>query len=441
MSMEQIVKIVSPRHENKYIYLWPKVGYWVVSDADFPNQFNSWLQIPNPNFNESDSFIHIAQDLFMRKALNENEVHPSIFSSFQFDTGIEELEFTKTGLVVGLTERCNLTCAYCYAESTPKKGEMISKELFEERVMNCSKYHFRDNPTFSRKISLVGGEPFLHPQLFEFVEIAYKWGYAPSITTNGTVNISTENLKTLSKLKCELNFSVDGPNDSIHSLTRKSKFKKIFKQIQKAIEIGISTQVSCFVHSGNFEYLEQYLNEFLLLGISGVNFNTLNQIGRGLTAEGISSVKNDELFKKLTELCQKNKNYISVLKGNSYYSILFTVANCISKIDCGVGQEAFYLDTDGSLYICGALKFNKFKVQGDDGNIDSNKVDKIIDSLQIEKIEDCHDCDFAYFCAGDCRGEVLARKLALEAKHPNCESIKSYLTEMMFDLSDGLNVL
>ena len=79
---------------------------------------------------------------------------------------------------IEITNICNLACSFC--PGTKREGRFMSKEEFE---------HI--------SASLVGhtrflyfhlmGEPLLHPELREFLEIAHSKGFRVIITTNGTL--------------------------------------------------------------------------------------------------------------------------------------------------------------------------------------------------------------------------------------------------------------
>lgn len=69
--------------------------------------------------------------------------------------------------LVEITERCNLTCPTCYAESSPASGRHRTLEevekMFDAVVRNES------TPDI---IQLSGGEPTIHPQFFEILDMA-----------------------------------------------------------------------------------------------------------------------------------------------------------------------------------------------------------------------------------------------------------------------------
>ena len=66
-----------------------------------------------------------------------------------------------------LTERCNLKCPYCFAdEFVNKENTNISLENFSKALMFAM-----SGKHFSGRIGLIGGEPTLHPQFREILQI------------------------------------------------------------------------------------------------------------------------------------------------------------------------------------------------------------------------------------------------------------------------------
>ena len=92
---------------------------------------------------------------------------------------------------VDVTNRCNMHCNFCYAHNNLGKPD-ISLEWFEEVCKRLpNRVMFR----------LLGGEPTLHPELFEIFEIAKKYGHVPTISSNGVRFADRDYVKELSKHK------------------------------------------------------------------------------------------------------------------------------------------------------------------------------------------------------------------------------------------------
>jgi uncharacterized radical SAM superfamily Fe-S cluster-containing enzyme len=69
--------------------------------------------------------------------------------------------------LIEITDRCNLECPICYAESSPKAGQHRSLEQIEFMLDELVK-----NEGQPDIVQLSGGEPTIHPQFFEILELA-----------------------------------------------------------------------------------------------------------------------------------------------------------------------------------------------------------------------------------------------------------------------------
>lgn len=66
-----------------------------------------------------------------------------------------------------ITERCNLNCPICYAESSPHKGTFRSLTAIEFMLEEIIK-----NERQADIVQISGGEPTIHPQFFEILDLA-----------------------------------------------------------------------------------------------------------------------------------------------------------------------------------------------------------------------------------------------------------------------------
>jgi 7,8-dihydro-6-hydroxymethylpterin dimethyltransferase len=69
--------------------------------------------------------------------------------------------------IVEVTDRCNLSCPVCYAESSPHHGRHRSLEEIEEMFDIVVR-----NEGHPDVVQISGGEPTVHPQFFEILDIA-----------------------------------------------------------------------------------------------------------------------------------------------------------------------------------------------------------------------------------------------------------------------------
>ena len=80
-----------------------------------------------------------------------------------------------------ITDHCNLNCAGCSHFSPLAKERYASLDKFEENLIQLKKWNFEIG-----QFNLLGGEPLLHPQIRDFIEVALKYLDAQIVVkTNG----------------------------------------------------------------------------------------------------------------------------------------------------------------------------------------------------------------------------------------------------------------
>lgn len=128
-------------------------------------------------------------------------------------------------IYIEITNVCNLSCSFC--PKIDRAPEFMSIETFEDILKKIQ--------GFTNYIYLhVKGEPLLHPQIFEFINLAEKYNLKVNITSNGTI-LNEEILN--SKGLRQFNFSLHSFEDD--SEVEKSDYiKNILKYSIKAQEKG-----------------------------------------------------------------------------------------------------------------------------------------------------------------------------------------------------------
>lgn len=123
---------------------------------------------------------------------------------------------------IEITNICNLSCDFCMPDN--RKKEYMKKENFEhilDQIKDYTSYIYLH----------VKGEPFMHPDINEFIEVAYKKGFKVNITTNGTLIDRLEN-----KNIRQINYSLQSNNDV-------EKVREIIRKI-RAFVTGTNIYVS-----------------------------------------------------------------------------------------------------------------------------------------------------------------------------------------------------
>lgn len=129
---------------------------------------------------------------------------------------------------IALSEYCNLTCQMC---RRPSEALFMDKDL-------CKRTLSEAHAIGLDVVSFSGGEPFVHPAIYEILEHAFSLGIRVQMVSNGTL-IKRDRLDFLSKLDC-LTISVDGLEATHdHIRQRQGTFKRTERTLQWLTETKI----------------------------------------------------------------------------------------------------------------------------------------------------------------------------------------------------------
>lgn len=137
----------------------------------------------------------------------------------------ESKEKNQRNISIIVTERCNLSCVYCYEHNKSAKQMTfeVAKKIIDEELINLDKYEYM--------IDFFGGEPFLNfnliKQVVEYTLSNYSGFYHFFATTNGTlIHGEIQEWLKLHKDVLTLGLSLDG-NKTSHDLNRSNSFDNI----------------------------------------------------------------------------------------------------------------------------------------------------------------------------------------------------------------------
>lgn len=126
-------------------------------------------------------------------------------------------------IYIEITNACNLNCSFC--PDYKRRREFMSRESFEvilDKISPYTKYIFFH----------VMGEPFLHPLLPEFLDIAHAHGLRVNITTNGVL-LGRRAAEIIGKPALrQLNISLHSFDDNRQSMTKAEYMENIFAFIR-----------------------------------------------------------------------------------------------------------------------------------------------------------------------------------------------------------------
>ena len=240
-------------------------------------------------------------------------------------------------IYIEITNSCNLNCSFCIKND--RKLEFISINKFKLLLENLKPY---TNYLYFHIL----GEPLLHPNINELIDIASK-DFNINITTNGYLinNIKTNNIR-------QLNISLHSFNES-NNKNIDEYLNDIFNKIDTLKNTYISLRL--WVKNKNNDYIINYINKRYNLNIKGDidNYKINNHIFINNFHEFIWPDLNNNYYKE-TGTCYALKDHIGILVDG-------TIVPCC-------------LDTKGIINL---------------GNIYEDDLNNIMDDRRVSKMLEC----------------------------------------------------
>lgn len=267
-----------------------------------------------------------------------------------------------------LTERCNFNCYHCYVKKDLKKNIRI--ETFEWIVENFLERFQID------KINLIGGEPFLYPQIDKVLDILENnRNIKVGITTNGSV-LNTKILKKLKSINLsKLKVSFHSLDDIVFDKLTRTSGKKdmVLKNIHRLIKI-FPISINITATKLNSKEIPKTIDFFVKMGITSFHISQLTIAGNavGSKEERLSSEEIMELKVKLNTQFSKN------IPVNIEYD---------DDKFCSFGSS-LSISPLGDVFACVAMvSYPEFRV----GTIDSSRkeIETNIDKLLKQKTRKC----------------------------------------------------
>ena len=179
-------------------------------------------------------------------------------------------------VIWNLIRRCNLTCKHCYSISADKDfpGELTTGEIYG--VMD-------DLKAFRVPVLILsGGEPLLHPDIFDIARRAKAMGFYVGLSSNGTL-VDDSNIDRIAE--CDFNYvgiSLDGIRETHDKFRRMDgAFEASLAGIRRCRDLGLKIGVRFTMTQDNAHDLPGLLKLVEDEGIDRFYFSHLNYAGRG----------------------------------------------------------------------------------------------------------------------------------------------------------------
>jgi radical SAM protein with 4Fe4S-binding SPASM domain len=286
---------------------------------------------------------------------------------------------------------------------------------------------------------VLGGEPLLDPDrllalLDDTVEL---FGQRPVISTNGTM-ITEDLAAALASRNVDVQVSVDHHLDVEHDAIRgRGTWKKAIDGARRLVNAGVYTLLCRVYARGDEHHLEPYLDLAMSLNMQEVRLIPLRAVGGGL-AERAKLPDQRAVLDELANLLRRRPEF-KPLMVRDWFSIAATMlGRGGGRNSCGIGRRVVLVDSDGAVYPCP----NHTGPEHRAGHLAERDLAGILreapvfhdlrERYQISRYEACPSCPFRGWCAGDCRGEVLALAGDPGGPSPHCKELRTVYTELLW---------
>jgi radical SAM protein with 4Fe4S-binding SPASM domain len=348
----------------------------------------------------------------------------------RYEIFLEMIQFEITG-------RCNMRCQHCRAWQDPQKDLTLSDI---EKVLDfaipeaCSEMRF----------TISGGEPFLHPQIFEILELikrrvddAKKIIHHAVITTNGSL-LTEEKIKRLENIgfrELYIQTSIDSADPKKHNTFRSfpNAFERAIKSVRLLAKSKLITSIRATITPQTLSEIEDLILLAINCGAKRIGFGSVIPTGKGrLNRQLILTPPQKKLFlEKITEYRQKYSSKIRVSTEDPLKFAVCTKTWDFGDFDyqnpsflggCSAGIITINVLSDGTITPCSMLlkPIVNIKNKTPKEVLKTYTSSKIIHNLVERKIKGkCNVCDLKRLCGG-CRAAAEGIIGDYLAEDPTC---------------------
>ncbi len=288
---------------------------------------------------------------------------------------------TPVRVVLEPTNLCNHNCVFCfYSDFRTDNKVYISREKLFELAED-----FKKMGVIS--VSLVGGgEPMLHPAIYDLIHWFYENKILISITTNGS-SIKDSEIDTIVKASTYIRVSLNAASTETHNLVnapKTSQFERIIINIEKLRkhrdEIGANMLIGIknAVFDKNFHEIEDMVALGERLKVDYIMFAAV--VGESPTER--------QILDDATGIIEALKKTTPLLLFHSFYKKPKKTPKCISNPLIGT------VSANGDMYLCGFMDHSdgSYRI----GNINENR---FIDLWGSEKHYEIYRSQNPDYCA------------------------------------------
>ncbi len=325
-----------------------------------------------------------------------------------------EKKYPITELGLEITQRCNLSCSYCYLGERKAPLFDMTYEIADKSIDLL--FH-NMNTRIKPSITFWGGEPLLNFDLIKYIvlksrefERKYSTQVYFTVITNGTI-LNHKILDFFDKEKVVIQISLDG-NETIHNYYRKTKsgkgsFQIIINNLEKIKKYNKTNNyhnlfLKCTLTKKSKPLIKilEYFNEkdifYCLTPVCPtIFFNKNNEIVEPHEIEKQGKLQ----FYNWESMFLKGKEIKNRVITGTLIDLFLGIKN---RYPCAAGTSSFGIGSDGKIYPCHRLFNNPQYIIGDVWHGINFETSYSLFDHAIDEKNLCNKCGFLYLCRCTC---------------------------------------
>ena len=259
-----------------------------------------------------------------------------------------------------VTYKCNAKCDFC--DIWEKPSPYINLENAEDNFKALKKLGVKI-------IDFTGGEPLLHREIDQLLQLAKSYGFITTLTTNCL--LYPKWAERLTGLVDMLHFSLDSFDEQTHNTMRGVDcYSFVIESIKIGIELGERPDIIFTVFNNNTSEIEKIYNnicmpnDLMLLLNPAFEYNDVN-------AQSL----NDDTLDIINKWSKEKLIYLN----NSFVQLIKDGGNQIDKPVCKAGSTTIVISPENKLVVpCYHLGLEEFQID--------NNLNELYNSKKIKEL-------------------------------------------------------
>lgn len=201
---------------------------------------------------------------------------PSVDIPSGLITDLRSLGLNPTDVVLYINSGCNLRCKHCYV------GTALLNQAVHFSAKSISGF-VKDLPALDR-VTLLGGEPFFHPNLLEIIDL---FGRTPCKERRLTTNLTVFDSDAMSLLKSahfRVCVSLDGHTAALHDELRGvGAFGKTLENLRRIVNDDFDVEVTHTLTKQNLSFFWEFVSLCKSIGLKRLNLHRVSLRGNALS--------------------------------------------------------------------------------------------------------------------------------------------------------------